>query len=384
MAQTEGSSVPSKKRKLSHTLESSTLVDTTVFVVGFSPYKATLRLPQWRRFSDTYIADAAAQQGIQPPKGLPNGKYEVLHLHDGHQVAVFKFQSTEGCRVTDSPQHSKLPIPTHRHRDIQDLMVEPNNLRVGCRYLYGYDHPYTVESKKIEFDQAVPTKKLPQESEISRTVDMIQALRSKYGDQCDIKVFADTNHYCPFSGGGDIRIFKKDSFTGAVLQGPEPQSEELELLDASLSLAEIPTSPQLDSQQQIAASLPESAPQCSAQKLQLTPPKQGECRCGAIENKVTHAQKETAVCMQLQANMMLLCSNLLVEKIKENKDPADITMLTCYGIQLGPTYALKILKLTIDFDKCVLLYEELFNLDQCVFYPAFIDISLFFVLENLK
>ena len=78
--------------------------------------------------------------------------------------------------------------------------------------------------------------------------------------------------------------------------------------------------------------------------------------------------------------MMLLCSNLLVQKIKENKDPADITLLTCYGIQLGPTYALK---LTIDFDNCVLLYEELFKLDQCVFYPAFIDISLFFVLENL-
>ena len=96
---------------------------------------------------------------------------------------------------------------------------------------------------------------------MSRTFDMIQALQSKYGDQCDIKVFTDTNHYCPFSGGGDIRIFKKDSFTGAVLQGPEPQSEELE--HASLSLAEIPTSPQLDSQ-------------------------------------LTHAQKETAVRLQLQ------------------------------------------------------------------------------------
>ena len=132
-----------------------------------------------------------------------------------------------------------------------------------------------------------------------------------------------------------------------MLQGPEPQSEELELLDASLSLAEIPTSPQLDSQ-------------------------------------LIHAQKETGVRLHLQANMMLLCSNLLVQKIKENKDPADITMLTCYGIQLGPTYALKILKLTIDFDNCVLLYEELFKLDQCVLYPAFIDISLFFVLENLK
>ena len=118
--------------------------------------------------------------------------------------------------------------------------------------------------KKIEFDHMVPTNTLPQEGEMNGTIDMLQALRSKYGhgDQCDIKVFTDTNHFCPFSGGGDIRIFKKDSLTRVVLQGPEPQSEELELLDASL--AEIPTSPQLDSQQQIAASLQESAPQSSA------------------------------------------------------------------------------------------------------------------------
>ena len=220
MAQTEGSSVPSKKRKLPDTLESSTLVDTTVFVVGFSPYKATLRLPQWTRFSNTYIADAAAQQGIQPPKGLPNGKYEVLHHHDGHQVAVFKFQSTEGCRVTDSTQHSKLPIPTHRHRDIQDLMVEPNNLRVGCRYLYGYDHRYTVESKKFESDQAVPTNTLPREGEMSRTFDMIKALRSKYGDRCDIKLFTDTNHYCPFRVVGISGSFKKTASLERCCKGP--------------------------------------------------------------------------------------------------------------------------------------------------------------------
>ena len=126
----------------------------------------------------------------------------------------------------------------------------------------------------------------------------------------------------------------------------------------------------------------QSLAEAPAQELQLTPTKEGEYRCGAIENKVTHAQQETAACMQLQANMLLLCSKLLVHKVLNDTDSADSTLLTSYGVLLGPTYALKVLKMTLNFDNGGLLYEELFKLDACLHYPAFVDMCIFFVLGS--
>ena len=217
-------------------------------------------------------------------------------------------------------------------------------------------------------------------SEHSRTADMIKAPETKYGDQYDISLFSDSSNYCPFCGGGDIGILKKDFTAAALLQGSMPESEELTAELELPSQMEIPTSAQLFSQQQIASSPQESGLQSlaesPAQELQLTPTKEGDYRCGAIENKVTHAQQETAACMQLQANMLLLCSKLLVHKVLNDTDSADITLLTSYGVLLGPTYALK---MTLNFDNGALLYEELFKLDPCLHYPAFVGMCIFFV-----
>lgn len=87
------------------------LVATTVFAVGFTPYKVTLNLPHWGRYSRDVVAEAAAEQGVRQPPNLPPGYFNVLHSAESHQVALFKFASVTGCRSTDSNEHGKLPLP---------------------------------------------------------------------------------------------------------------------------------------------------------------------------------------------------------------------------------------------------------------------------------
>ena len=117
----------------------------------------------------------------------------------------------------------------------------------------------------------------------------------------------DCNHYAPFSGGGDINVFKAGTSSAVSVQG--------QLM--------------LDEEESSAVAQP-ARPASPLQSLQTTPPKAGEERCAVVENKVSSAQTEL---LQLQASMMLLTSNLLVRKVKTDIENAHkITSLTCYGV----------------------------------------------------
>ena len=70
----------------------------------------------------------------------------------------------------------------------------------------------------------------------------------------------------------------------------------------------------LDEEESSAVAQP-ARPASHLQSLQTTPPKAGEERYAVVENKVSSAQTEAEVRVQLQANMMLLTSNLLVRKV---------------------------------------------------------------------
>lgn len=222
--------------------------------------------------------------------------------------------------------------------------------------MFGYDHPYNVEDHNIILSHSIPNN-LEQTSEHGRTVDMIRRLIDIYEQIFNIGITSDSNHFCPFKGGGDVAIFKTGSSSAGLLQGEGEGDEVLQ------GVAGLPGSP------------PGSV---------ITPPKQGEYRCGTVENKMSNTQTEDSVNLQLRANMLLLCTKLLVNKILQSDDTANIKVLTCYGLQLGLTYKLKLLKLNVDFNQAFLQYEELFELDPCAFYPVYIDISIFHVLESLK
>ena len=86
-------------------------VNTTVYVVGVTQYKATLRLPRWTGYTRNEVAKVAEEQDVRTVPSLPQGTFDVLHSSEDHQVAVFRYSFATGCRQTDSSQHGKLPKP---------------------------------------------------------------------------------------------------------------------------------------------------------------------------------------------------------------------------------------------------------------------------------
>ena len=93
-----------------------------------------------------------------------------------YQVALFKHKNVAGCRVTNIPQHSILPIPIPCHKDVTEFTKEPN-IRVGFEYIFGHSQPYSVVDRKVRLND--PT--LPVDgTENRRTLIMIAALEKHF------------------------------------------------------------------------------------------------------------------------------------------------------------------------------------------------------------
>ena len=198
-----------------------------------------------------------------------------------------------------------------------------------------------------------------------------------FGNLLDIEASEDNRRFCPFTGGDDILIQRKNATSVAVIHEPTPEDDGSTPFSVATYAV---TTPEATASNTPLATAP-TTPQATASN---TPPKVGELRCGAAENKVTQSQSEDEVTRQLQANMMLLTSRLLWRKLEEDPGNADsIKFLTCYGLQLGSTYPLKYIKLTINFEECKCEYEEQLILYPCSVYLAYIDITLNYIVERL-
>ena len=127
-------------------------------------------------------------------------------------------------------------------------------------------------------------------------------------------------------GGGDIQIFNEVASSAVVvrLNGEED--------DASEQTVRSPTDSPRDT-------------------LNATPPSRGESRCGVVENNVFAQQTQTDVRLQLQANMLMTYAQVLRRQLDMRTTPEElesIRTLSCYGMLLGPVYALKLLKSSLD------------------------------------
>jgi hypothetical protein len=167
---------------------------------------------------------------------------------------------------------------------------------------------------KVEVAHWLPTSKLEQRSENERTLILVEQLKRFAGGRLDIRAFASNHdHFCAFSGGGDVQVFGRSGATPAVLSTETGESGE------------------------------EGVPSpCPTNDPTFTPPKHGEIQCGSLENKVCGQQKEEDATLQLQADMVLTSTTLLKRKIKALTTPAKLQLLTtlsCYGMLIGPTYS---------------------------------------------
>ena len=255
---------------------------------------------------------------------------------------------------------------------------EPNNLRVGSQFLYGYNHGYIVENGEVTVSHCLPPTVQFQCNENERTGKMAFKLQEHYNITVGGR---DSNHFSPFSGGGDIVIFKKSAMSATVVGtdnlgvdiedsgGPEGQ----DMVDTNITAPDDLGAGGCEGQDMV-------------DPIPITPPKQNEFRCGSLEAKVSSVQSEDDVILQLQANMVLTCSVLLkrkIEMVTSTTELEQIDTLTCYGTIIGPTYSLSLLQLTIDFEDSKFQFEELFKLRPCVLYPAYIDITMNHIFECL-
>ena len=362
-------SPPSKEQKIE---EGKT--KTVLFVVGHSPYKGTLSLSRQNVFSFEEIKEAVGRQG-KPQIPYPGeGQFKVVASTTEQQVVVFRYRKTIGCsKLSDS--RNLLPVPVCRHRKIETLMQTPTNIRVGSRFLYnGYDQQYTIDGNGDMLTRVVcfPAPNNFQ-CENSRSYQMIEGLKLALGQHYSVEWwFGNYNRHCPFSGGGDLSIFKSCSPSAVVVDlhsndGTEQTTSNDGTDDESTPddvTRDISLGTKLDTRD---ISL--------GTKVSPT---------NKIANSLGSGVDQEGITLQLQANMLLLSSTLLLNKVKEDPDKAGgINILSCYGLQIGLNCPLKILKLSVDFSKKELEYEELLNVSPTPVHHLYVDMALQHVVSCL-
>ena len=346
---------PTKRAKI---VEGVGSVDTVVFFLGPKPYKLKLKLPRSRGFSINEVKEAARSCGceIELPDEHESGQFIVLRpIRPDLQVAVFTYSDTIGCSYVRSPSHADLPIPRQRHRELFDVLKNTETeIRVGSKFLYNTELLYTIGERDGQPTIQQPVRGfscLPPYyvNEAYKMGEMLHGLKNalKEADGYSVSISGgDDAHHCPFSGGVDISILNKDSSAAAVVMTP--------LLQQSATPSENPA---------------ENPAECSKPLFSII-----------VENNVSEgvsmAQHDN-VTLQLQANMMVLCSVLLKKILVKSPGNAEsLNILSCYGLQIGMSCPLKILKLSIDFEKGNITYEELFSQHRCPFSHIYIDCAL--------
>ena len=350
-------SPPSKKRKIEEGK-----IKTVLFVIGHSPYKVTLSLSPQNAFSFDEINEAVGRQG-KPQIPYPGkGQFKMVASTTEQQVAVFRYDKTTGCGKL-SGAHDLLPVPVCRHRKTEILIQTHTNIRVGSPFLYnGHDQQYTIDDKGDMLTRVVgfPAPKNFQ-CENSRSSQMIEGLKLALGQHYKVEFWSGNfSRHCPFSGGGDLSIFKSRSHSAVVVDlnfndGTEQTTSDIGRTNAGTDDG-------------------------------ITP--DDDTRDISLGTKVSpnlgSAVDQESITLQLQANMLLLSSVLLLNEVTEDPDKAGgINILSCYGLQIGLNCPLKILKLRVDFSKKKLEYEVLLNVSPTAVHHMYVDMALQHVVSCL-
>ena len=99
-----------------------------------------------------------------------------------------------------------------------------------------------------------------------------------------------------------------------------------------------------------------------------------------MEAKCSNLQTEREATLQLQTNMILLTSALLLLKVEGGEE---ITHMTSYGILMGLGYPLKVLKLNMDFEDGTLCFEQQFSISPSPMHAVNIDRAIDYIMEHL-
>ena len=233
---------------------------------------------------------------------MPHGTFVVLQRLPNLQVALFQHRTTVACTDTNSPTHNKLPRPiTIRPTRPLSQMISflppvsetASHIQVGAVIIYGVNYQYKVTpEEKVIINDSSEMVVVEYGNENQRTDAAVAMLKQVFGTSLQVeRTSRDTEQHCPFSGGGDIYIYHKMNAI-AIMTGVEEDWEK-------------------------------------------------EIKCGATEEKVTSQQKNQSLCLQLQANMMVLSSKMIQKRIKSHPASCEkLNSITCYGLLIGPVHPL--------------------------------------------
>ncbi len=328
------------------------------------------------------MKDEIRRLGIPLPFELPSGCFKNVIWCPNVIIYGFIYDTTAGCRDTSSTCHQQIRETTVDLIEPSDLIEEDNLLThfnpVG-KYLYpsirfdyvpspnGICIATSTRFEKQSFGNPFLCRKRPA-TESERTSMLIEELKNvpyiKHNNiHLSTEFFKEMKlEVCPFTGGGDIFINKAalalSNDTGVCLL------RELEETDFDSSHPDSPT---------------------SGPSQSFRGPSVIECKVGSGSQTVHEIE------LQLKANMMLvLCHqfyNVLANTIDSDATVMrlkDITTLAAYGMTLGSSTDLEVLKLQLNFKDNTFQYTRRFRYPHCPAIGHYSNGALSYIIRRIS
>jgi hypothetical protein len=289
---------------------------------GLHIYKETLLLPSRRAFNVNTIQRALRSQAKRPlPYSIktPVGTFKTIFSDGGSQICLLKFRAHVGCRSVTSTYHGDLPNIVKKNEHI----LPAQSFGIGYKFMYMQDENFSTDTDATIRD-AVETV------ENVRRDQLISDLQTRY-PQFKISSYGGIeDHYCHFSGGGD------------VLMVPSVNSPVAHVTTFCVLLGR-------------------------------------RIECETLELKYMHASCD-ALELQLQANMELLGSKSLLSVLWLGKS---IDAVTVYGLGFGVFHKLVLLQLEVNFINKTKVFTELYIASPSPNYHQKIDSSIQHIVSKL-
>ena len=310
-------------------------LDSLLIFFGLTPFKLQCRLPSYNTIELTVARLCCSDL----PHSIEEGKFVFIRMLRGVQIFVYSFKNPVSCSsVNESRLHGRLSVPRKLNMiSIQEIHDRKSELGAGNVYLHLNDKATRVKYPSpgectVSFSintSASDTKAsdIKAISESYRTGVLKTYLEKVLPNMYeDIKVESvepvrkkALNNFCPFSGGGDLKLTRKDNIM---------------LLMTHLQSEYGHSSPTHDNEYR--------------ETLDM-------------ETKVASSKTNSEVRLQLQADMY----NVLVREFMSKLNAADddqfdniskLLQISIYGMSFGPSHPVDVLKLTADFGSKELQY----------------------------
>ena len=274
--------------------------------------------------------------------------YQVSMIKD-IRIFIAKFKNTIRCSDADLSHFVGTHLDegtyniTNMQEEIRPFSDNLDERGLGWHFFSLGDPLATATNSLASLDAFVP------ESERIQSLRTSLSKGIKIGEKilkCSVYDLNDQQHYCQFSGGGDI-FFNMHEEVAVVCTNP-------------ITLDEIDGSPTAHADNILTGSL--------------------------FEGKKIEAESIDSLKYQLMANMIILCMKVLVDKLTLKTMDLKATTISCYGIACTGAGTFGFMKLAINFDNQTMSFQSKIPFQTCAHRTtsaAFIDYSIAYIAKKM-